>query len=60
MDKLEGGSVLFNIVTCLHVAVLSLLLDASQQRYVCMYACVCTYVFFSLCHRIDEFVLIYT
>lgn len=45
MDKLEGGSVLFNIVTCLHVAVLSLLLDASQQRYVCMYAC----VFFYLC-----------
>ncbi|KAJ6884293.1 hypothetical protein NC652_031329 [Populus alba x Populus x berolinensis] len=36
MDKLEGGSVLFNIVTCLHVAVLSLLLDASQQRYVCL------------------------
>jgi TRAP-type C4-dicarboxylate transport system permease small subunit len=46
MDKLEGGSVLFNIVTCLHVAVLSLLLDASQQRYVCMYACVCMCVFF--------------
>jgi TRAP-type C4-dicarboxylate transport system permease small subunit len=49
MDKLEGGSVLFNIVTCLHVAVLSLLLDASQQRYVCMYACVCMCVFFFLC-----------
>jgi hypothetical protein len=52
MDKLEGGSVLFNIVTCLHVAVLSLLLDASQQRYVCMYVCmrvcvcVCVCVFF--------------
>ncbi|KAF9670469.1 hypothetical protein SADUNF_Sadunf13G0072200 [Salix dunnii] len=36
MDKLEGGSVLFNSVTCLHVAVLSLLLDALQQRYVCV------------------------
>lgn len=39
MDKLEGGSVLFNIVTCLHVAVLSLLLDALQQRYVCVFLC---------------------
>lgn len=28
MDELEGGSVLFNNVACLHVAILSLLSDA--------------------------------
>lgn len=32
MDKLEGGSVLFNYVTGLYVALLSLLFDALQQR----------------------------
>ncbi|THG10969.1 hypothetical protein TEA_028062 [Camellia sinensis var. sinensis] len=33
MDELEGGFVLFNSVTGLHVTLLSLLLDASQQWF---------------------------
>lgn len=32
MDKLEGGFVLFDNSTGVHVALLSLLLDALQQR----------------------------
>lgn len=31
MDQLEGGPILFDNVTSLHVALLSLLLDALQQ-----------------------------
>lgn len=31
MGELEGGSILFDSVTSLHVALLSLLLDALQQ-----------------------------
>lgn len=34
MDELESGLVLFDLVAGLHVALLSLLLDALQQRYV--------------------------
>lgn len=33
MDELEGGLVLFDTVAGIHVALLSLLLDALQQRY---------------------------
>lgn len=43
MDELEGGSILFDSFTSLHVALLSLLLDALQQRWV---TCLCYSSFF--------------
>lgn len=37
MDELEGGSILFDTVAGIHFALLSLLLDALQQRYVAFF-----------------------
>lgn len=37
MDELEAGFILFDTVAGFHAALLSLLLDALQQRYVAFY-----------------------
>lgn len=51
MDELEGGFVLFDTVAGIHVALLSLLLDALQQRYIALVS--------ANSHSFDYFILIF-